>query len=81
MIGNDLAFTNSQGAFYLRLRKTQAVPFAVALDEFVVPGRYELVLAPNEVLPALDGEAQDYEVVVRRLPNASQVWEAGSSEE
>ena len=78
---NDLAFTNSQGGFYLRLRRAQAVPFAVALGEFVVPGRYEVVSAPNQVLPAADGEEQGYEIVVRRLPNASPVSDADSSEE
>ncbi len=73
MIGNELAFTNSQGGFYLRLRRPQAVPFAVAFNEFVVPGRYEIVSAPHRVSPAVDGEEQDYTIVVRRLPNASDI--------
>jgi len=69
-IGGDLAFTNSEGAFNMRLRKDQALPFAVAFEEFVTPGRYEVLSAPERVLPALEGEEQLYDVVVRRLPNA-----------
>jgi hypothetical protein len=74
-IGNDLAFTNSEGRFSMRLRKEQPVPLAVALDEFVAPGRYEVVSAPPRVLPALDSDEKDCEIVVRRLPNASAVPE------
>jgi hypothetical protein len=80
-IGSDLAFTNSQGSFNVRLRKDQAVPFVVALEEFVLPGRYEVVSAPNRVVPALDGEEKDYTVVVHRLPNASDVPERDRWEE
>jgi len=68
-IGRELAFTDSQGNFFLRLKKAQQVPFAVAPDDFVTPGRYDVVRAPNQVFPSLESEARDYEVVVRRLPN------------
>jgi len=76
-IGGELAFTNSQGTFDVRLRKNQTVPFAVALNEFVVPGRYEVVSAPDRVVPALDGAQKDYTIVVRRLPNPPEVPKAG----
>ncbi len=69
-IGGDLAFTNSEGAFSVRVRKDQALPFAVLLDEFVAPGRYQVESAPDRVLPALDGEEKLYDIIVRRLPNA-----------
>jgi hypothetical protein len=39
------------------------------------------VSAPNQVLPAIDGEEQDYNVVVRRLPNASDISVDDPSEE
>ena len=76
-IGGELAFTNSQGTFDVRLRNNQTVPFAVALNEFVVPGRYEVVSAPDRVVPALDGAQKDYTIVVRRLPNPPEVPKAG----
>ena len=81
MVGKDMAFTNSQGHFFLRLKKAQGIPFAVALNEFVVPGRYQVVSAPSSVLPALDGDEVEYEVVVRRLPNAPDVPETDPFEE
>jgi hypothetical protein len=81
MIGGELAFTNSQGDFYLRLRQDREVPFAVALAEFVTPGRYEVVSAPSSVLPARDGEESQYEIVVRRLPNAPNASQADPFEE
>jgi hypothetical protein len=80
LIGKELAFTNSQGSFFLRLRNAQTVPFAVALDDFVIPGRYEVVSAPSQVSPAPDGEAQNYDVVVRRLPNAPAISETNQPE-
>jgi hypothetical protein len=57
------------------------VPFAVALAEFVTPGRYEVVSAPSSVLPARDGEESQYEIVVRRLPNAPNASQADPFEE
>jgi hypothetical protein len=80
-IGGDLAYTNSEGVFSLRLRKDQAVPFAVALDEFVAPGRYQVVSAPERVLPAPDGDGRLYDVVVRRAPNAPPVSETAPANE
>jgi hypothetical protein len=71
-IGKELAFTDSQGGFHMRARRAQALRLQVALDEFVAPGRYEVVSAPDVVQPVLDGKEQDYAVVVRRLPNASE---------
>jgi hypothetical protein len=69
-IGSDLAFTNSEGAFSVRLRKGSAVALVVAVGEFVAPGRYQVVAAPDQVVPALDGEERTVSIVVRRLPNA-----------
>jgi hypothetical protein len=68
-IGKEIAFTDSQGRFFLRLKRNQAVPFAVATEEFLAPGRYQVVSAPDRVSPALEGDAPEYSVVIRRLPN------------
>jgi hypothetical protein len=81
LIGEEQAFTNSQGEFFVRVRRDRAVPFAVAVGEFVAPGRYEVVSAPSTVLPALDGEETAYAVVVRRLPNAPIASETDPFEE
>lgn len=79
-IGDELAFSNSQGNFDLRVRKAGTLPFTVALEEFTAPGHYEVVSAPASVRSVLDGKEQDYAVIVRRLPNASPVPETAPAE-
>jgi hypothetical protein len=81
VIGKEMVFTDSQGSFYLRVRRAEAVRFQVALDEFVAPGRYEVVSAPGIVQSVLDGKEQDYAVVVRRLPNAPEAPATAPSKE
>jgi hypothetical protein len=66
-IGEEIVFTNPQGRFFLRVKKAQEMPLVVLLEEFMLPGRYEVVSAPAAVRPGREESAQMYEVVLRRL--------------
>ena len=66
-IGNELIFTDSQGRFFLRARKSRQVRLEVLVEEFLVPGRFEVVSAPEHVKALPDGQAPEIMIVVRRL--------------
>ena len=66
-IGGEIAFTNSQGEFFLRVRRPQRYPLAVKLDEFLLPGRWELAAAPADVRADAEARAQAAEIVLRRV--------------
>lgn len=67
-IGSEDAFTDSRGRFFLRVRKAGPHPLTVSLENFLAPGRYEVVSAPSEVTAAREGEeAGEISVALRRL--------------
>ena len=66
-IGGEIAFTNSRGEFFLRTRRPQRYPIAVKLDEFLLPGRWELATAPADVRADHEDRAAPAEVVLRRV--------------
>ena len=70
-IGPELAVTDSDGNFLVRLKKGGDLPLEVAFEEFTAPGNYALVQAPPTVKAALEDSSQDYTIVLRRLKNAA----------
>jgi hypothetical protein len=69
-IGNELAITDSEGNFLVRLKKAGNLNLEVAFDEFTAPGSYVLVSALPTVKAVRDENAQDYKIVLRRVPVA-----------
>ena len=67
-VQDEISYTNSEGEFEVRRKHGDESPFAVALEEFMVAGRYEVVKAPGKVKAAKDEMAVMQEVVVKRLP-------------
>jgi len=68
-VDNEVVFTDSRGYFSLRRKKAGEYPLAVALKEFMLPGRYEVVSAPERVKAERDKDADEIRIVLRRLPN------------
>lgn len=66
-INGATVYTDDAGRFQYRYNKHTPVDFAVALDEFLIPGVYEVVKAPRLVTPELEDQAADVEVVIRRV--------------
>ena len=66
-IGDDVLFTDSQGSFFVRKKKERSYPIEVLVEEFLVPGRFEVVSAPNQALAGPEDGPGEVVVVVRRV--------------
>ena len=54
-LSGEMAFTNSRGEFFVRVRRPQRYALTIPLDEFLLPGHWEVVTAPTEAI----AEAED----------------------
>lgn len=66
-VGGQIVFTDSKGLFFVRVEDDVEYPFAVMLREFLDPGFYEVVSAPESVLGKKPDAAGEVHVVVRRV--------------
>jgi hypothetical protein len=69
-IGTERVYTDSRGRFFLRERAARTLSLRVVLDDFLMPGEFEVLDAPSEVTPAREGSARDVTIVLRRLGRA-----------
>jgi outer membrane protein OmpA-like peptidoglycan-associated protein len=65
-LGGEMAFTNSRGEFFVRVRRPQRVEVSVSLDEFLLPGRWVVVAAPTEFVAEPEDRARGLEITLRR---------------
>jgi hypothetical protein len=70
-IGAQLAVTDSDGIFMVRMKKGGDLSLKVAFDEFTAPGNYVVVQAPATVKAVREESAQDYTIILRRVPNVA----------
>ncbi len=68
-IGPVLTISDSDGNFMVRVKKGGEMSLKIAFDDFTVPGKYVIVQAPQIVKASREDSAQEYSVVLRRLPN------------
>lgn len=69
-IGADLAVTDSDGNFIVRVKKAGDLNLKIAFADFTAPGNYVVVQAPATVRAAREDSAQLYTIVLRRVRNA-----------
>jgi hypothetical protein len=69
-IGTELAYTDSDGNFVVRMKKSSELNLKIAFDEFTTPGNYVVVEAPATVKAVRDDSAELYKIVLRRIPNS-----------
>jgi len=69
-IGQDLAVSDSDGEFLVRVKRAGELNLKVAFDEFTAPGNYVVVQSPETVRATIEDSAQEYDVVLRRVANA-----------
>ncbi|MEP6687538.1 MAG: carboxypeptidase-like regulatory domain-containing protein [Gemmatimonadales bacterium] len=69
-LNGEAAFTNSRGEFFLRVRRPQRYALTVPLDDFLLPGHWEVVAAPSEAIAESEDQARSIEIVLRRVPQA-----------
>lgn len=65
-VGDGFVVTNSRGEFMVRVPRPGEQAFRVALEEFVVPGDFEVVTAPASVVAQTEELARPLTIVVRR---------------
>ena len=68
-VGAELAVTDSDGNFMVRLKKSGDLSLKIAFDEFTAPGKYLIVNAPTTVKATRKESAPEYSIVLRRVPN------------
>ena len=66
-VQGEIGFTNSEGEFLVRRKHAEECSFEVALNDFMVAGRYEVVRAPSKVKSTREETAAVDEVVLKRL--------------
>jgi len=66
-INGEIAFTDSEGHFVVRLPRRGRERLEVAFEDFLTPTIYELVSAPSHVEAVLEQEAKDVTVILRRV--------------
>lgn len=69
-VGAEMAFTDSDGNFIVRVKKSGELDLKIAFDEFTTPGNYVVVQAPPTVKAVRDDSAELYKIILRRLPNS-----------
>jgi hypothetical protein len=69
-IDGEVIYTDDAGRFLYRSRKHTRMRFQVLIDQFLVPGVFEVVQSPGEVETELEDKAQDVIVVIRQRRTA-----------
>jgi hypothetical protein len=67
-LDGEVVFTNSQGEFFLRVGRPRRYALAVSLDEFLLPGAWEVVSAPTTVVGQDEPKAEPVIVILRPAP-------------
>jgi hypothetical protein len=68
LIGKTLAFSDSAGKFLVRVKSPGELPLEVAVEDFTAPGAFAVVSAPPKVRATQEDSAQEYNIVVKRVP-------------
>lgn len=67
-IGGQVVVTDSEGNFLIRLKKTGDQKLDVSFEDFTAPGNYVLIDAPQTVKATREEDAQEYKIVLKRVP-------------
>ena len=67
-VGKEVVYSDSTGAFLVRMKKHGPFALSIVPDEFVTSGVYETVSAPSAVRAEVEDAAVSVEVVIRRIP-------------
>jgi hypothetical protein len=69
-LNDQVVFTNSAGEFFFRARHPEHYAVAILTEEFLLPGRWEVVSAPTGVVASNEKDATGIDVVLRRADSA-----------
>ena len=77
-IGNSTLFTDSRGRFFVRVSNNRATALRVLLDDFLTPGRFEVVSSPPTATPQRERESAPVKIIIRRIPPPGSVDSAAT---
>jgi len=63
----DLAFSNPEGQFLLRVGRPRDYRLTVRFEEFLLPGKWQVVAAPATVKALPEDRAVSHDIVLRRV--------------
>lgn len=63
----SVTFTNPEGQFLLRVNRPRNYKVTVLLDEFLLPGKWEVVAAPEVLQAAPEERATSTDIILRRV--------------
>jgi hypothetical protein len=66
-IGKEVVYSDSTGAFLVRMGKHGPFPLSVVPEEFITNGVYETVSAPSTVRAETEDASANLEIVIRRV--------------
>jgi hypothetical protein len=66
-VGEDVVFTDSDGAFSSSQRRRQPAAVSVLLDQFMFDGKYEVLSAPAKADADVAATAKPISIVLRRV--------------
>lgn len=64
-VNGELIFTNSEGDFFVRTKKTKLCSVEVVLDQFLATGIFDIVSQPSSAIPSKEGSETPLVVVLR----------------
>jgi hypothetical protein len=64
-VDGEIVFTNSRGAFFLRVKHPRAHGLRVRPEEFLLPGHWEVISAPSQVVAEPEDRAVGVQIVLR----------------
>ena len=67
-LNDEVVYTNSAGEFFVRVKHPEHYTLTVATEEFLLPGRWEVVSAPGTVVASNEKQISAVEIVLRRAP-------------
>lgn len=65
-VGGEVVFTDSKGNFFHRRPTRHPLSLRVLPDEFLAPGSYAIVEAPESVAPDRDNQVRPISIIVKR---------------
>lgn len=71
-LNGEVVYTNSTGEFFLRAKHPQRYPIRVLLGDFLLPGEWEVMSAPDQVIAEDERRATPVVIVLRRRQGSAQ---------
>jgi hypothetical protein len=79
LIGTERVYTDSDGYFMFRERRAKAHPFRVLTDEFLSPGRFQVISSQDVVRSATESQSPDIKIVVEQTAQMAPETEGATS--